>query len=229
LSVRSSHALAAVVFDLDGVLVDTEPIWAAARRELTIASGGRWTADAATAMLGMSGPEWAAYLHDELGVPLSPAEIRRTVVEAVLRRVAAGVPVIDGAPAAVRTLAERWPLALASSADRTVIDAVLRAIGLADRFRATVSSEEAGRGKPAPDVYLAAAEALDVEPSAAVAVEDSPNGMRAAKAAGMALIAIPKPGTDAEQMAREPADVVLRTIAELTPAAVEQAATLNAR
>jgi HAD superfamily hydrolase (TIGR01509 family) len=219
----SPDTVAAVVFDLDGVLVDTEPLWADAKRELVGEAGGRWTADAPSAMLGMSGPEWSGYMRDELAVPLAATDIHRRVVDAMLDRIAAGVPLIDGAREAVTEIASRWPLALASSADRPVIEAVLRTSGLAPFFRAVVSSEEAGRGKPAPDVYLAAAARLGVSAAAAVAVEDSGNGMRAAKAAGMSLVAIPNPYTAVDGEALALADVVLGSISELTPAAVEDA------
>ena len=189
----SSPRVAAVVFDMDGVIVDTEPVWNEAKREVSTAAGGRWESRAGTDMLGMSGPEWAAYLHDEMGVPLPPEEIARRVVEGMVRRLGEHVPVIPGAPEAVARIAARWPIALASSADRPVIEAVLDHAGIAAHFSATVTSEEAGKGKPAPDVYLEAVRRLGVPPAEAVAVEDSPNGMRSAAAAGMGLIAVPEP------------------------------------
>jgi HAD superfamily hydrolase (TIGR01509 family) len=216
-------SVAAVVFDLDGVLVDTEPYWADAKREVTQAHGGRWRDSAPTEMLGMSGPEWSRYMHDELAVPLPPEQIRQEVVESMLRRIRAGVALLDGAREAVAALAERWPLGLASSADRPVIEAVLETTGLARFFKTTVSSDEAGRGKPAPDVYLAAAERLGVPPNEAVAIEDSTNGMRAAKAAGMGLIAIPIAHTPVDPDVLATADVVLEHIRDLTPEQVERA------
>jgi HAD superfamily hydrolase (TIGR01509 family) len=205
------------------VLVDTEPLWADAKREVTDAHGGRWRADAPTEMLGMSGPEWSEYMRDELNVQLPAAEIRAQVVDGMLRHIASGVPLLDGAGSAVAALADRWPLGLASSADRPVIEAVLRATGLAPLFQAVVASDEAGRGKPAPDVYLAAAERLGVSPDDAVAIEDSGNGMLAAKAAHMGLIAIPRPHTPVDPRILSQADVVLDTIGELTPTEVERA------
>lgn len=217
------RAVAAVVFDLDGILVDTEPFWADAKHEVTDANGGRWRADAPTAMLGMSGPEWSQWMHDDLGVPLPADEIRAQVVEGMLRRIRAGLSLLDGAGDAVASIAARWPVGLASSADRPVIEAVLEATELSVYFRAIVSSDEAGRGKPAPDVYLAAAERLGAAPEATVAVEDSGNGMRAAKAAGMGLIAIPIAHTPVDPDVLAQADVVLTAITELTPAQVERA------
>jgi HAD superfamily hydrolase (TIGR01509 family) len=218
-----SDGVAAVVFDLDGVLVDTEPLWADAKHELVREAGGRWSPDAPTAMLGMSGPEWSQYMRDELAVPLPAPEIARRVVDGMLRRLEADVPVIAGARDAVTAIAARWPLALASSADRPVIEAALQSAGLAQLFDVIVPSEAAGRGKPAPDVYLAAAAGLGVQPDAAVAIEDSANGMRSAKAAGMGLIAIPNPHTAVDPAALALADVLLDTITELNPETVERA------
>jgi HAD superfamily hydrolase (TIGR01509 family) len=213
----------AVIFDMDGVLVDTEPVWSEAKHELVTEAGGHWSPDAPVAMLGMSGPEWAQYLHDDLGVPLGPEEIRQRVVDGVLRRLESSVPVIPGVPEAVASIAARWPLAVASSADRPVIEAALAHAGIRDRFDAIVASDEAGAGKPAPDVYLAAASRLGVAPTAAVAVEDSPNGIRSASAAGMGVVAIPNPHAPMDASALALADVVLDTIERLTPAVVEQA------
>jgi HAD superfamily hydrolase (TIGR01509 family) len=207
----------AVVFDMDGVLVDTEPDWDSARREIAEAAGGRWHPQATTDMIGMSAPEWSRYMHDELGVDLEPEEINRRVVARMLERVADGPPLLPGAAAAVETLAARWPLAVASSANRPVIDAVLEASGLARFFAATVSSEEVARGKPAPDVYLAAARALNVDPPAVVAIEDSANGIRSASAAGMVVVALPNvhfpPGAEAVGQA----SFVITTLDELGP------------
>ncbi|HEX4719104.1 MAG TPA: HAD family phosphatase [Thermoleophilaceae bacterium] len=207
----------AVIFDLDGVLVDTEPLWAAVRRELTLRSGGSWTEEAAAPMLGMSGPEWSAYMHDSLGVPLAPGEIHERVVAEVVARIGEGLAPIPGASEAVARIAERWPIAVASSADRPVIQAALSASGLGQWLRVIVTSEDAGRGKPAPDVFLLAAERLEAAPAVTVAVEDSANGMRAVKAAGMRLIAIPNPSTHVDQEALALADRVLESISQLTP------------
>jgi HAD superfamily hydrolase (TIGR01509 family) len=214
----------AVVFDLDGVLIDSESVWDDARRAVVAEHGGRWKPDATTAMMGMSSPEWSRYLHDELDVALEPDEISDRVVARVLAVYRHKVPLIPGAVAAVRAFAVRWPLAVASSANRPVIDAVLKTAGLTESFRATVSGEEVARGKPAPDVYLAAARKLGVEPERTAAVEDSSNGLRAAAAAGMIVVAIPNrefpPADDALSLA----DVRVDSIAELTPDVLRAAA-----
>jgi HAD superfamily hydrolase (TIGR01509 family) len=209
--------VSAVVFDMDGVLVDTERDWDAARRQVAEASGGQWHPAATRDMMGMSAPEWSRYLHDQLGVELDPEEINRRVVARVLERVERGPPLLPGAAAAVESLAARWPLALASSANRPVIEAVLEVSGLARFFAATVSSEEVAQGKPAPDVYLAAAGALDVDPASAVAIEDSANGIRSAAAAGMTVVAIPNAHFPPDAGALAEADTVIRDLAELEP------------
>jgi len=214
---------AAVVFDLDGVLVDTEPIWDRARRELVAEAGGSWREGATRAMLGMSGPEWSDYVRTELAVPLAREEIWHRVVARVLELLGEGVPLLPGARDAVERLAAHWPLGLASSADPPVIETVLEAAGVASLFSATLSSGEVGRGKPAPDVYLAAAAALDVGAADAVAIEDSANGIRSASAAGLAVIAVPHPSTSASPDALPLAGLVLRGLEDLTPDAVERA------
>jgi HAD superfamily hydrolase (TIGR01509 family) len=207
----------AVVFDMDGVLVDTERDWDSARREVAQAAGGRWTPDATTDMIGMSAPEWSRYMHDELGVDAEPGEINRRVVARMLERVGSEPPLLPGAAAAVESLAARWPLGLASSANRPVIEAVLEASGLARFFAAVVSSEEVPTGKPAPDVYFAAARALDVDPAEAVAIEDSTNGIRSAAAAGMLVVALPNPHYPPHPDALEEADFVIGALDELEP------------
>jgi HAD superfamily hydrolase (TIGR01509 family) len=207
--------LRAVIFDLDGVLLDSETAWDEARRELVQSSGGTWRPEATRAMMGMSSVEWSRYLRDELGVPMAPDEISAAVVARLEARYREHLPLFPGAVEAVGRLAGRWPLGLASSANRPIIDLVLRESGLAERFAATVSSEEVPRGKPAPDVYLEAARRLGVDPGGCAAVEDSSNGLRAAAAAGMRVIAIPNQAFPPDADALALADAVLPSIAAL--------------
>jgi HAD superfamily hydrolase (TIGR01509 family) len=213
----------AVVFDLDGLLLDTEQVWDEVREALVRERGGRWHDRAQADMMGMSSHEWSRYLHEELGLPEPPEELNRLVVERMQERYRHGLPVIDGAVDAVRRMAERWPLGLASSSNRPLIDLALERMGVADLFRATVSSEEVERGKPAPDVYLEAARRLGVPPERTAAVEDSASGIRAAKAAGLRVVAIPNrhfpPGDEVLALA----EVRLDSLAELNPDAVESA------
>jgi HAD superfamily hydrolase (TIGR01509 family) len=210
-------SVTAVVFDLDGVLVDSEQLWDRARRELVEERGGVWHEDATRAMMGMSSPEWSRYLHDELQVDLEPAEISAAVVAKLEQLYREQLPLLPGARAAVLALAQRWPLGLASSANREVIDLVLELAELEDLFAATVSSEEVPRGKPAPDVYLEAARRLGVAPTDCAAVEDSTNGLRAAAAAGMRIIALPNRAFPPAEDALQLADVVIGSLDELRP------------
>jgi HAD superfamily hydrolase (TIGR01509 family) len=212
--------IAAVVFDLDGVLVQSEEVWDAARRELVAASGRRWPPEATSAMMGMSSVEWSRYLSERLEVPAEPPQISERVVRAVADRYRRRLPWIPGAREAVARLASRWPLALATSSNREIIDLVLEAGGLRTMFAATVSSEEVERGKPAPDVYLEAARRLGVTADRCAAVEDSSNGLLAAAAAGMRAIAIPNPDHPPSQEALRAAAAVLPSLDELTPEVV---------
>ena len=211
----------AVVFDLDGVLLQTEEVWNAAKEDLTRERGGEWHERAPFDMMGMSSLEWSAYMRDRLGVDDDPGRISAEVVsrlEAIYRE---QLPLIDGAQEAVRRLADRWPLALASSSNRELIDLALDLSELAPCFQATVSSEEVPRGRPAPEVYLEGARRLGVAPTRCAAVEDSTNGIRSAKAAGMRVLALPNPAYPPEDDALAEADVVLRSLADLTPRLVE--------
>ena len=213
----------AVVFDLDGLLLDTEQVWDEVREALTRERGGRWHERAQSDMMGMSSTEWSRYMHDVLGLREPPDELNRLVVERMQDRYRERLPVVDGAVDAVRRLGARWPLGLASSSNRPLIDLVLERMGVSDLFHATVSSEEVARGKPAPDVYLEVARRLGVSPETVVAIEDSASGVRSAKAAGMRVIAIPNPHYRPPEDVLAQADLVLASLAELTPDAVESA------
>ena len=211
----------AVVFDLDGVLVDSEHVWDGVREELARERGGRWHDRAQADMMGMSSTEWSRYMHDVIGLSESPEEINAEVVRRMEARYAEHLPLIEGATEAVARLAGSFRLALASSSNRTIIDAVLARAELAELFDVTVSSEEVARGKPAPDVFLEAARRLGVEPERCAAIEDSGNGIRAAHAAGMRLIAIPNRRYPPPVEALALADVILESLTELTSATVD--------
>jgi HAD superfamily hydrolase (TIGR01509 family) len=206
----------AVVFDMDGVLIDSEPVWERVRRGLVAEHGGHWAADAQDRMMGMSTGEWSAYLSADLGVGLPPERVAEQVVAAMTAQYQAHLPLLPGAVEAVRALAARWPLAVASSAPRSLIGAVLDASGLRPAFAAAVSSEEVPRGKPAPDVYLEAAARLGIAPALCAAVEDSSNGLRSAAAAGLAVIAVPRPEYPPAAEALDLARLVLDSLTELT-------------
>ena len=211
----------AVVFDLDGVLVQTEELWDDVRETLARERGARYDAAAQRAMMGMSSLEWSRYMHEELGLADEPAAISAEVVRRMLARYSERLPLVDGAVEAVERIAARWPLGVASSSNRELIDSVLKLSGLARHFRATVSSEEVARGKPAPDVYLEAARRLGAAPERCAAVEDSHSGIRSAKAAGMRVVAVPNASYPPDEQALAAADVVLDSLAELDAAAIE--------
>jgi HAD superfamily hydrolase (TIGR01509 family) len=208
---------AAVVFDLDGVLIQSEEVWDAVRERYVRERGGRYDAEVQRAMMGMSAPEWSRYLHEAAGVPDPPEEIDADVVRLMLAAYRQRLPLLPGAVEAVRRVARGFPLGLASSSNREIIDAVLGLARIADCFRATVSSEEVERGKPAPDVYLEAARRLGVAPERCAAVEDSHAGIRSAKAAGMRVVAIPNSTYPPDPETLAAADVAIGSLDDLTP------------
>jgi HAD superfamily hydrolase (TIGR01509 family) len=204
----------AVVFDLDGVLVDSEPVWERVRRGYVAAHGGRWQPDSQQRLMGMSTAEWARYLSAELGVDRTPDEVAADVVNEMI---VAHLPMVPGADEVVRRIGGHWPLGLASSSPKRLIKAALATLGLSGAFAATLSTEEVPRGKPAPDVYLAVAAGLGVDPARCVAVEDSSNGVRSAAAAGMRVIAVPHQRYPLDVDAQAHAARVVTGIAEVTP------------
>ncbi|SIR23159.1 HAD family hydrolase [Micromonospora avicenniae] len=210
----------AVIFDLDGVIVDSEPVWEEVRRAYVATHGGTWQPDSQRRLMGMSTGEWARYLSAELGVARTAEQVATEVVDEMTRRYAERVPLIDDADEVVRRMAARWPLGLASSSPTRLIAATLAATGLTDSFRTTLSTEETARGKPAPDVYLAVAQRLGVAPARCAAVEDSSNGVRSAAAAGMRVVAIPHGSYPLDEDAAELAAVTLGSVDELTPEVV---------
>jgi HAD superfamily hydrolase (TIGR01509 family) len=213
--------IAAVIFDMDGLLIDSEQVWDDVRENLAHERGGRWHPGAQRDMMGMSSPEWSRYMHEAIGLPEPPEEINREVVRRMARLYREQLPIIAGGREAVERLAKHWPLGLASSSNRELIDLALDLLDVTQLFRATVSSEEVDRGKPAPDVYLEAARRLGVDPGKAAAIEDSENGIRSAKAAGMRVLAIPNRHFPPSEESLAQADVVLRALDELTPEIVQ--------
>jgi HAD superfamily hydrolase (TIGR01509 family) len=207
----------AVVFDLDGVVVDSEQVWDEVRERLARERGGRWHARAQADMMGMSSPEWSRYMHDVIGLSDEPEAINEEVVRRLLERYRRELPLIDGAVDAIRRLAGHFRLGVASSSNRQVIDVVLAEAEIDRLFEATVSSEEVERGKPAPDVYLEAARRLGLSATSCAAIEDSANGLRSARAAGMYVVAIPNEHYPPPFDALALADKVLDSVSELTP------------
>jgi HAD superfamily hydrolase (TIGR01509 family) len=207
----------AVVFDMDGVLVDSEPVWEEVRRAYVAEHGGRWAPDAQQRLMGMSTREWAAYLSDDLGVGLPADDVATQVIDLMAARYASELPLLPGAVDAVRVAAGHWPLGLASSSPPRLIEIVLHTAGIDRLFGTVLSSEQVDRGKPAPDIYLEATTRLGQEPLRCAAIEDSTNGLRAAHSAGLKLIAVPRPHYPPAPDALAAADVVLADLTELTP------------
>ena len=212
--------IAAVVFDLDGVLIDSEPVWERVRRELVAERGGHWAPDAQRKLMGMSTQEWARYLSEDLGVGLPPDQVAAQVIDRMAASYREHLPLLPGSVEAVRRLAAGWPLGLASSAPAALIDTVLQSSGLGSYFPVTMSTEQVPHGKPAPDIYLAVTARLGCSPAACAAIEDSSNGLRSAAAAGLHVIAIPRPQYPPDPDALAAASLVLPTLADLTTNAV---------
>jgi len=210
----------AVIFDLDGVLVDSEPVWEQVRRRYVADHGGTWQPDTQSRLMGMSTGEWARYLSEELGVDRSAETVADEVVAEMVRRYDADLPLMPGAVDAVRRMAARWRLGLASSSPSRLIDRVLEDAGLTKVFEVTLSTEDVARGKPDPDVYLNVAQRLRLAPQVCAAVEDSSNGLRSAAAAGMAVIAVPHPVYPPRPEALALARLTIDDLAGLTVARV---------
>jgi HAD superfamily hydrolase (TIGR01509 family) len=212
----------AVVFDLDGVIVDSEPVWEQVRRQVVAEHGGHWLPEAQQRLMGMSTGEWARYLGQDLGVGLPAQTVAAMVIERMQARYRDGVPLMPGAAGAVRGLPARWPLGLASSSPAALIDAALDGAGLRACFTVALSTEQVSRGKPAPDIYLAVTDLLGFAPEACAAVEDSTNGLRSAAAAGLQVIAVPHPRYPPEPAALHASRLVLTGLDGLTAQAIAE-------
>lgn len=215
-------SIEAVVFDLDGVIIDSEEVWEEVRRAYVAEYGRSFLPDSQDRMMGMSTGEWSTHLAEEVGVPHTPAQVADDVLGRMASRYRADLPLIPGSVESVRRIGSRFPLALASSSARVLIDQVLATAGLTGAFQVTLSTEEVARGKPHPDVYLTAAEKLGLAPAVCAAVEDSSNGLRSAGAAGLAVVAVPHgvypPAPDALAMA----SLVVSDLRELTVEAIDR-------
>lgn len=212
-----STAGACVVFDMDGVIVDSEPLWVRARKDLVREAGGRWLPEAETAMMGISSDRWSVYMRDRLGLQaMTPAQIRDEVIGRMVALYGAEVPLLPGAREAIEATGRQWRLGVASGSDRVLLDTVLSATGLRDRFSATVSGEEVAAGKPDPLIYREVCRRLGVAPRSCLAIEDSGSGIESALAAGMSVVAVPRPGfvPDPEVLAR--ASTVLPDLTRLS-------------
>jgi HAD superfamily hydrolase (TIGR01509 family) len=210
----------AIVFDLDGVIIDSEEVWEEVRRGYVAEHGREFLPDTQDRMMGMSTAEWSAHLADEVGVPVPAPQVAADVLGRMAERYTESLPLIPGAADAVRALGRHYRLALASSSARILIDKVLATAGLTGEFEVTLSTEEVPRGKPAPDVYLTAVRKLGLTPQVCAAIEDSSNGLRSAGAAGLAVIAVPHGVYPPAEDALAQAVLVVKAVTEVTPEAV---------
>ncbi len=205
----------AIIFDLDGTLIETEHLWDQARRGLAEKSGVSWPEEATRAMMGMSTREWSGYLADHVGIPMSPELAAQATIESMAEHHRGGLELLPGAVESVKRMAEHYRLAMASSSPRLLIDAAAEGLGIRDLLEVTVSTEEVERGKPEPDGFLRAAELLGVDPGRCVAVEDSENGILSALNAGMTVVVVP-PAFEPPAQAILDRTIVLGSLDELT-------------
>jgi len=209
--------VAAIVFDMDGVLIESEETWSRVRGDVVARHGGTWTEQDQRNVMGDNSRQWSAYIRRTWNLSIGEDEIFREVLATMIASYQQHLVALPGAIRAVAELRGRYPLAVASSSPRALIETALRLIGLDDAFKAVVSSDDVSHGKPAPDVYLLAAERLGVAAADCAAIEDSTNGIRSAVAASMATIAVPNgvypPPADVLAQAR----VVLPSLLDLTP------------
>lgn len=216
------------IFDMDGVLTDTEHVWSVALQEVCHNNGGTFSHEHKMAMIGLSTPEWSAFMADKMGVQLPPPAIATAVEERLLELYEEHLPLIPGSIDAVKRLAESFKVAIASSSARRVIDTTTRLMGIDHLLSAKVSSEEVPRGKPSPDVYIEAAKRLELGPSECAAIEDSSNGMRAAHAAGVSTLGFPHVDFPASPDALALCSRVLSSMDELTVELInELSSTIN--
>ncbi|CAA9290579.1 MAG: hypothetical protein AVDCRST_MAG93-3859, partial [uncultured Chloroflexia bacterium] len=206
----------AVIFDLDGLLIDSEIVWNTVRAEIAAQRGVVWTEADHRAVMGVSTAEWVAYMIERLELDLGPAEVQELVSSRMVASYRERIPLKPGAMELVHKVGEHLPVGLASGSVRNLIDIVISAPEFAGRFRAVVSADEVGRGKPHPDVYLETARRLVVAPEACVCLEDSGHGIDAGKAAGMRVIAVPDPRFMPEAATLARADVVVDSLTEVT-------------
>jgi beta-phosphoglucomutase-like phosphatase (HAD superfamily) len=211
----------AVLFDLDGVLVDTEPWWHEVRVAWAAARGHTWSEEDSRRCMGCSSREWSEVMRERAAVTDTPSAIQQAIVDALVARYASEpVPIVAGAPAAVAAIAARVPVAIASGAHRDVIRAALASAGLRSVFSTVVPADDVARGKPAPDVYLEAARRLRVAPERCLVIEDSRNGVLAGRAAGMRVVLVPNASVPPGPGVAEMADAVLERLADLPVASL---------
>jgi HAD superfamily hydrolase (TIGR01509 family) len=204
--------LQAVIFDMDGVLVDSEIYWRKSREEFAAALGKVWTTDDQRAAMGRNTIEWAQVMQERLSLDMSLERIMADVKARVIAHYEQRLPVLPGALEAVQTTRSAYRVALASGSPTEIIQEVMRLTGLDSVFEHIVYGDDMPNGKPAPDIYLETARRLGIPPAICLGIEDSSNGVRSVKAAGMTCIAVPSPGFTLPDEILKMADLVLPSL-----------------
>jgi HAD superfamily hydrolase (TIGR01509 family) len=207
----------AVIFDMDGLLVESEVYWEEARRDYCAEIGCAWREEDELSVKGHNSAEWAVAIAMRCEINLPPAQIIDTVVARMRVMYEGKLPLLPGATDVVRALAPRFPLAVASSSPSSLIEYVMSETGIRSQFKVIVSADEVGRGKPAPDVFLMASERLGNVPDMCAVFEDSSAGILAARAAGMYVIAVPNSHYPPQSDALGQADLVLDSLLDFRP------------
>lgn len=219
--------LEAIIFDNDGLLVDSEPVWDEARRTMAAEAGKGWTSDDHKAVMGVSTDEWTTYMIERLGLQMPAEAVVDQVIQRMVALYEAGIPFLPGAVEAVTLAAQHYPTAVASGSHPDLLAVVMQHPDLQGKFQAVVSADEIGAGKPAPDVYLAAAARLGVDPTRCLCLEDSGNGILSGKRAGMQVIAVPDPRFPPRDEHLAQADYILNSLLEF-PALLKRLRTNDA-
>lgn len=217
----------AIIFDLDGLLVDSEPHWNEARRQMATERGKDWNQDDSKACMGVSTRTWANYMIRRLELDLSPDHVVSRIVGTMQAFYAHQIPYLPGAVEAVDLAARFYPTGLASGSHRSLIDTVLNDTPMRGKFKAVVCSDQVPAGKPASDVYLETARELGVKAVDCVCLEDSVNGILAGRAAGMKVIAVPDHRLPPSQEVLHQADIVLPSLQAFNLGVIQSLETLR--
>lgn len=209
---KGSMTIEAIIFDMDGLLVDSEPVWDKARSSMAAEAGKEWNEKDHRAVMGVSTEEWASYMIQRLELTISPEEVQAEIVQRMLEMYREGVPYLPGAVEAVNLASGHYPTALASGSHPNLIEAVVNDAPMQGKFKVVLSADEVGVGKPAPDVYLQTAHRLGIPPQQCLCLEDSGNGILAGLRAGMKVVAVPDPRFAPSQEILRQAHLVLTSL-----------------
>lgn len=212
----------AVIFDMDGLLVDSEPVWDEARAAMAAHYGQTWTQTDHFNVMGVNTDVWAAYMIKRLDLSLSPIAVRDEVIDQMVAMYRRQIPFRPFAVEAVQWAVGHYPTALASGSPRKLVDIVTQADELQGCFQEVLVADEVGTGKPDPAVYLETARRLGVAPEACVCLEDSANGVLSGHRARMFVINVPDPRYPLTTQQAGYADMVLESLRDFTAATIQQ-------